>query len=60
MSKVGKKDPTKPAEQGNTSSQERWLALIDANRPVDPTFAASASRVEKGLRVEHLSASEKV
>jgi len=31
------------------------MVSIDASkRPVDPTFAASASKVEIGLRVEHL------
>lgn len=50
MSKVEKKDP--PAK---VIPPHKKMVSIDATkRPVDPSFAAAASKVAAGLRVEHL------
>lgn len=53
MSKVAKKDPKKASEKV-IPPHKKMVSIDNAKRPVDPSFAASASKIEKGMRVEHL------
>ncbi|MFT6167248.1 MAG: DNA helicase-2/ATP-dependent DNA helicase PcrA [Vicingaceae bacterium] len=53
MSKVTKKSPKTP-EPKIIPPHKKMVSIDASKRPVDPTFAASASKVEIGLRVEHL------
>ncbi|MBL4710002.1 MAG: UvrD-helicase domain-containing protein [Flavobacteriales bacterium] len=53
MSKVTKKDSKIP-EPKIIPPHKKMVSIDASKRPVDPTFAASASKVEIGLRVEHL------
>ena len=53
MSKVTKNDPKNPTEKV-IPPHKKMVAIDSANRPVDPTFAATASKIDTGMRVEHL------
>ncbi|MCB0803347.1 MAG: UvrD-helicase domain-containing protein [Flavobacteriales bacterium] len=53
MSKVAKKDTKTPPEK-IIPPHKKMVSIDNANRPVDPSFAATASKIEKGMRVEHL------
>ncbi len=53
MSSVGKNDPKKPAEKV-IPPHKKMVSIDSAKRPVDPSFAAAASKIEPGMRVEHL------
>lgn len=53
MAKVTKKVPKVP-EPKIIPPHKKMVSIDASKRPVDPTFAASASKVEIGLRVEHL------
>ena len=52
MAKVAKKDPKEPTKI--IPPHKKMVSIDDAKRKVDPSFAAAASKIEKGLRVEHL------
>ncbi|MEQ8625802.1 MAG: 3'-5' exonuclease [Vicingaceae bacterium] len=52
MSKVAKKDSKEPTKI--IPPHKKMVSIDDAKRKVDPSFAAAASKIEKGLRVEHL------
>ena len=53
MSKVPKKDPKAP-EPKVIPPHKKMVSIDASKRPVDPSFAASASKIETGMRVEHL------
>lgn len=53
MSKVAKKNMVKPSEKV-IPPHKKMVSIDNAKRPVDPSFAASASKIESGMRVEHL------
>jgi DNA helicase-2/ATP-dependent DNA helicase PcrA len=53
MAKVTKKTPKVP-EPKIIPPHKKMVSIDASKRPIDPTFAASASKVEIGLRVEHL------
>ena len=53
MSKVAKNDPKNSPEKV-IPPHKKMVAIDNANRPVDPTFAATASKIDTGMRVEHL------
>ena len=53
MLKVAKKSPATP-EPKIIPPHKKMVSIDASKRPVDPSFAASASKVEIGLRVEHL------
>lgn len=53
MLKVAKKSPTTP-EPKIIPPHKKMVSIDASKRPVDPSFAASASKVKIGLRVEHL------
>ncbi len=53
MPKVAQNKLKKPEEKV-IPPHKKMVSIDDAKRPVDPSFAASASKIEKGMRVEHL------
>lgn len=53
MPKVAQKS-TKKIEEKVIPPHKKMVSISDAKRPVDPSFAASASKIEAGMRVEHL------
>lgn len=53
MSKVTKKNPKIP-EPKIIPPHKKMVSIDASKRPVDPTFAASASKIDTGMRVEHL------
>lgn len=53
MPKVVQKN-TKKTEEKVIPPHKKMVSISEAKRPVDPSFAASASKIEAGMRVEHL------
>lgn len=53
MPKVAQKN-VKKTEEKVIPPHKKMVSISNANRPVDPSFAASASKIEAGMRVEHL------
>jgi DNA helicase-2/ATP-dependent DNA helicase PcrA len=52
MSKVTKNDPKTPTKV--IPPHKKMVSIDNAKRAIDPSFAASASKIETGMRVEHL------